>query len=62
MFDICYHNALSAYTDYFKRYDINHCENREQVILNMFSKYYIVNIIIIYEIIAYTHICLDYFN
>ena len=62
MFDICYHNALNAYTAYFKRYDINQCGNREEIILNMFRKYYIYNIIIIYEIIAYTHICSDYFN
>ena len=62
MFDIYYHNALSEYTAYFKKYDINNCNDREQHILNIFSRYNIYNIIIIYEIIAYTHICSDYFN
>ena len=70
MFDLYYHNCLIAYNQYYEdinnyckyKQEMNRVDNREQVILDIFSKYNIYNTRVINAIINYYHCCKKYFN
>ena len=70
MFDIYYHNALIAYNQYYEdinnyckyKQGMNRVDNREQIILDIFSKYNIYNTRVINDCINYYHCCKKYFN
>ena len=70
MFDLYFYNCLSAYAKYYNDInDYNHykllmdrCDNREEIINNLFGKYKIYNGRIINYIINYFHLCKIYFQ
>lgn len=70
MFDLKFHNLLSAYDRYFN--DINdyskykllmdRTDNREQIINDIFANYKIYDSRFINIIINYYHVCKKYFD
>ncbi len=69
MFDLKFYSILSAYNIYYNDINnysrlknlMNHIDNREAIVNDLFSKYKIYDIRIINNIITYYHTCKNYF-